>query len=112
MAPARTYKESRKAVCSLCVKKANREFTDTFKQKILEVLQVSINFSDTRVSSRICFGCYTALWKASKGEKENFPCLFNFEDIKLTKVTQERNFCECLICEAARKKRLIKKHSI
>ena len=38
MAPARTHEESQKVVCFLCMKKANREFTDTFKQKTLEVL--------------------------------------------------------------------------
>ena len=87
------------------MKKANRELTDTFIQTILEVLQVSIDFSDTRVLSGICFGCYTVLWKASKGEKVNFPCLFNFKDIKPTKITRESNYCVCLIYETARVKR-------
>ena len=101
MAPARIYEESRK-VCFLCMKKANRELTDTFKQNTLEVLQVSIDFSDTRVPFEICFGCLTALWKASKGEKLNLPCLFNFKGVKPTKISWETNFCECLICETAR----------
>ena len=47
MAPARTHEESRKVVRFLCMKKANKDLTDTFKPKISEVLQVSIDFSDT-----------------------------------------------------------------
>ena len=58
MAPARTYEESRKVVCFLCMKKVNRVLTDTFKHNFLEVLQVSNNFSDTRVP----FGCLTGIW--------------------------------------------------
>ena len=53
MAPAKTHEESRKVVSFLCIKKANRELTDTFKQKFLEVLQVSIDFRNTRVPPRI-----------------------------------------------------------
>ena len=67
----RTHEESQKFICFLCMKKPNRELTETFKLKILEVLQVSIDFSDTKVPSGNCFGCYTALWKTSKGEKVN-----------------------------------------
>ena len=104
MAPARTHEESKKVVCFLCMKIANRDLTDHFKQKILEVLQVSIYFSDTRVPSGICFGYHVVLWKASKGEKVNLPYLFNFKDVKPTKTTRESNFCECLICETARVK--------
>ena len=86
---ARTHEERQKVVCFLYIKKAKRELTDTFKQKIFEVLQVSIGFSDTRVPSGVCFGCHTVLWKASKGEKVNLPCLYNSKDIKPTKITEE-----------------------
>ena len=104
MAPERTHKESQKVVCFLCMKNTNRELTDTFKQKILEVHQVLIDFSDTRVPSGICFGYHTALWKVSNGEKVNLPCSFNYKVIKTTKITQESNFCECLICKTERVK--------
>ena len=87
MAPARTHEKSRKVVCFLFMKISNRKLTDTFKQKILEFLQVSIDFNDTRVPSGFCFGCHTAQWGASKGEKVNLPCLFNFKGIKTTKIT-------------------------
>ena len=67
-------KKAKKVFCFLCMKKANRDLTDTFKQKISEDLQVSTDFSDTRVPFEICFGCHTELWEASKGEKVNLPC--------------------------------------
>ena len=60
-----------------------------------EVIQVSNDFSDTSVP----FGCLTALWKTSKGEKVNLVSFLNFKDIKPNKITGKSNFCESLICE-------------
>ena len=103
--------------------KKNRELTDTFKQKILEVLQVSIDFSNNKINwlpysqskSQTAFEAFhSAAWQPkqipdrSNNNKKiiiiNLPFLFNFKDITPTKITWESNFCECLICETARVK--------
>ena len=103
----RSHEDNRKLICLVCFEKKRH------LNNITEVSKVIVNIREFFIPdydpkceyypSSICSQCRKMLSKAKDNENVILPAPFNFSTMSISKLTRNQDFCECLICEKARK---------
>ena len=103
---AKNHKESRKAVCILCLKKGKENLSSTVQHRIRSFLSQDIDFEDPHVPSGICTACHISLTQKEKsfeGDQVVLPKLHDFSKVFVPRFLRSSPFsCNCMICKIAR----------
>ena len=103
---AKNHKESRKAVCILCLKKGKENLSSTVQHRIRSFLSQDIEFEDPHVPSGICTACRISLTQKEKsfeGDQVVLPKLHDFSKVFVPRFLRSSPFsCNCMICKIAR----------
>jgi len=107
---ARSHEENRYRVCLICMEKGDCPITDAVLRRIRAFFIENYTTNDDCLPAAICSNCRSNLLKIESGVKERgiLPEVYDFSLVKPAFEINTRSvgytFCECLICQIARKK--------
>ncbi|XP_065683561.1 uncharacterized protein LOC136096352 [Hydra vulgaris] len=102
---SKDHNQCRQVVCTLCMKKSDREISEYFISEIKRLISGNINFDDERVPRGICVTCRFLLRKLASGDEEvSIPQLYDFESILIKPPTRQTTKCDCIICQISKTK--------